>query len=529
MRSFMFLFLLSLVFGCSSATSPQKKNVARINLHEEPNSLDPRKARSLNSLNVVRALFEGLTRIGPNEKAELALAERVRFSDDFKRCTVYLRNAQWSNHAPVTAHDFVYTWKKLLDPQFLSDMASYLYVIKNARAVKEGKLSVDELGVKALDQKTLELEMEYPTPYLLELLTLPPFFAVNAQIDQSNPHWAENPSSFVSNGPFVLDAWKHEDHILVAKNASYWDAQAVQLDTVELVMVPEETELKMFEQKELDWAGSPLSIISLEAIQALKKKGTLKAKEMLGTAFIRVNTECPPLHHPAIRKALSFSIHRREIVDHVLQGNQLPATGLVPPCFRLQHHAYFSDGADQEARHLFTEGLTALKLPRESFPELKLTYAANERNHLIAQAVQQQWRKALDVEIKLEAVESKIFFERISRQDFQLAIGSWIADFNDPINFLDVFRYKTGRLNNTHWENAQYAELLQLSETEGDAVKRFDLLARSEKILIEEMPILPIFHFAMLYVQQPHLKDVVLSSLGSIDLKWAKTTEGDKR
>ncbi len=513
-----------LVFaGCNSPQKPQHKETsARVNIGNDPNTLDPRKARDLFSQTLSRMLFEGLTRVGKNEKAELALAESVSFSADLIKYTFHLKDASWSNGDPVTAFDFVYAWKTLLKPEFPSDAAFQLYVIKNAKAAKEGNAGIDTVGMRALDEKTLEVELEYPVPYFLELTAIPAFFAVNAHIDQINPQWAESPSSFVCNGPFRLQEWKHNDCIIAAKNPSYWDAASVQLPKIEFVMVGDDTELKMFEKGELDWAGSPLGTLPVEAIHSLKKEHLLQTKEMLGTYFIRVNTECHPFHDALVRKAFALAINRQDVVDHVTQGNQIPASGLVPLSLGLQNKPYFQDNAVEEARRLFSDALSRLQLDVKTFPEIKLLYASNERNHLIAQAIEQQWYKAFGIHVKLESCERKVYFDRLSKQDYQLASSSWIADFNDPINFLDVFRYKKGSSNNTLWENVHYAELLQRSATEANSKERLQLLQQSEKLLIEEMPILPIFYFTMLYVQQPHLKDVVLSSMGVVDFKWAE-------
>jgi oligopeptide transport system substrate-binding protein len=296
----------------------------------------------------------------------------------------------------------------------------------------------------------------------------------------------------------------------------------VQLPKIEIVMVGDDTELKMFEKEELDWAGSPFGILPVEAILSLKKEHLLQTKEMLGTYFIRVNTDCHPFHDAKLRKAFALAINRQDIVDHVTQGNQIPASGLVPLSLGLQNTPYFQDNAVEEARRLFSDALVRLQLDLKTFPEIKLLYASNERNHLIAQAIEYQWYKAFGIHVKLESCERKVYFDRLSKQDYQLASSSWIADFNDPINFLDVFRYKKGSSNNTLWENAHYAELLQRSAAEANLQERMLLLQQSEKLLIDEMPILPIFYFTMLYVRQPHLKDVVLSSMGVLDFKWAE-------
>lgn len=524
-------FLLMILTACQSTTPAGRDpaqtdqgfsgHIFRMNMKDEPQTLDPRKARDLNAINLMKMLFEGLTRINQHGEVELALAERVDISEDLTVFTFYLKEAFWTNGDPVTAEDFAYAWKTCLSPEFPSDVAFQMYPIKNGKLAKEGQVSLEEIGISVMDSKTLKVELETPIPYFLNLLSSPPFFPVRHEIDQLHPHWADQIDDFVSNGPFALQEWKHQDHFKVVKNNLYWDAGQVRLSGLELVMVQEETELMMFEKKELDWAGSPLSNLPVEAIQSLKRKHLLQTKEMLGTYFLRTNTEKPPFNHSKIRSAFALAIDRKAIVDHVTQGNQIPATGIVPSAFRLTDSTYFQDGDSKKARALFDEALLEMGLSKESLPEISLLYRSSERNHLIAQAIQQQWFKAFGIRVKLEAFENKVYFDRISKQDYHLACSSWTADFDDPINFLEVFKYKHGSSNNTLWENEEYVRLLNESSKTLDLSKRFAFLAASEKILVEEMPVIPIFYYTMLYVNSPEVKDIVLSSSGQLDFKWA--------
>jgi oligopeptide transport system substrate-binding protein len=523
--------LLALCFAFASCSSnPKKVNTSalRINIGSEPQTLDPRKARGTSSLTVVRMLFEGLTRIDPSDQPVLSAADNVQISDDLKTYTFHLRKSYWSNKQQVTAGDFSYAWKKILDPQFPSDYASQLYVIKNAKAAKEGKVSLDAVGIKVLDPLTIQVELEAPTPYFLELLAFPIFFPVNQRVDQADPKWADNCSTYVGNGPFTLVEWKHQDHLLVEKNEHYWDKEAVKLSQIQLVMVTEDTELKMYEKNELDWAGSPLSTLPLDALKSLKQNKSLIAKPLLGTYFIRTNTEKPPFTNKNIRKAFALAVNRQAIVDHVTQGNQIPATGLVPSSMQLQKEVCFEDANQIMAKDLFAQGLEELKMTKDALPEVTLTYGSNERNHLIAQTVQQQWMEAFGIKVKLEALEPKVYFDRVSKQNFQLASGNWIADFNDPVNFLEVFKYKKASTNNTSWENTEYQSLLDQSSLIADAGKRKEVLKKSEQLLLQEMPIIPIFYFTMLYVKKDQVKNVIVSSLGNMDFKWASLEAGQE-
>ncbi len=524
LRAGIIIVVLFSLLGCGSPKSHErieKSQTIRLNISDDPQSLDPRTARDLSSFTVARMLFEGLTRISKEEKAELALAESVAISSDQKTYTFYLKESRWTNGDVLKASDFAYAWKKVLSPEFLSDAAFQLYVIKNAKSVKEGTVSLDRVGIEVIDDRTLRVSLEHPIPYFMELIAMPIFFPVNQKVDESNPQWAEKVESYVGNGPFKLAEWRHRDHLVVTKNGLYWDVSQVELEKIELLMIKEETAYKMFEKGELDWIGSPLGILPLDTLQELRQEKRLQTKEMLGTCFLRSNVEKPPFNNTKMRRAFALAINRQEIVDHVTQGNQLPAMGLVPACLKEDLSAYFKDGDVEGARALFKEALSDLGMTEGALPKISLLYLAGERNHLLMQVLQQQWFEAFGVWVELNGIEGKVYYDKVSKRDYQLASGSWIADFNDPINFLEVFKYKNGGSNNTLWENLEYTRLLNESSGVTHTEKRLALLERSERILMEEMPIIPIFYYTMLYVNQSDVKDVVLSSLGSIDFKWA--------
>ncbi len=455
--------------------------IARFSLTADPTTLDPQKARDLNSITLIHMLFEGLTRTSSTGEAELALAEKVDVDEVGIRYVFHLRKSKWSNGDFVTAYDFEKSWKTILDPNFASDIAYQLYGIKNARKVKLGEK--EEIGVKALDGETLVVELEHPIPYFLELVTMPAFFPAKESL---------------YNGPFVLKDWKHSDVVKLKKNPNYWEADHVKLAGVYFYIATPDTALQMFEEGKIDWAGSPLSTIPADAIPSVKR---LYISPFLGTAFYRINTD--RIKDLKVRRALSLSLDREQIVKHVLPGGAKSAWGLVPPEMGL-------------AKNL------NVKLENVQINEpITISYCNSERNALIAQAVQNQWKKNLGLTVQLEAVEPKVFFQRVSKREYQIAMGSWTADFNDPINFLEVFKYKDASTNNTEWENKSYIDLLNRSSVCRSDQERKELLGKAEEILMEEMPIIPIFHFALNYVKNPNLLGVNLPPIGVLDLRNA--------
>lgn len=515
------LFLFLFLAACSSAPV---KNL-RINIRSEPYSLDPRVARDLPSQTITKMFFDGLTRINHLDQVELAVAEKIEVSSDGKTYTFHLREASWSNGDRVTAQDFAYGWKKVLDPNFPTDQAFQLYGIKNAKAARQGVVSLEEVGIRVKDEKTLEVELEYVVPYFEEMVAMPPFFPIHQKTDEQRAGWAGQPETFVSNGPFLMTEWKHSDHIHAVKNPHYWDAAHVKLKSIELMMVSEDAELKMYEKKEVDWAGSPLSILPLDALPALKKQKILNKSPFLATYFFRLNVEKAPFNHPLMRKAFALAINRQEIVEHVTYGQQEMATALVPPVMGLQDAPYFQDGATELAKEYFGQALKELKINVSDLPPLSLIYMSGERNHLIAQAVQQQWFETFGIRVNLESMEYKVYLDRISKRDFHLASGSWTADYKDPMNFLEVFQYKGVGSNNTGWEDSRYVDLLNNARGASTSTHRTQLLKDAERLLMEEMPLIPIFHYNLLYVRNADVHDIVLTSLGKIDFKWAYLSE----
>lgn len=511
------LLFFTILLSCSK-THQQQTNALRVNIVSEPTTLDPRKARSLEDTTICRMFFEGLTRVGLDGTIELAQAERYTVSEDGLRYTFQLRNGKWSDGTYVTSYDFAESWRSVLDPEFPTDIAYQLYVLKNGFKAKSGQVMLSDVGIFTPDANTLIIELESPTPYFLELCAMTSFFPLPSISVDENEFLFMEPESFVGNGPFVLKEWKHQDQIIAVKSSTYWDVDRVGPEALHLFMVSSDTELRMFEEKQLDWAGSPLSVIPPDSIAALKNSGQFKVSPLSGTYFYRVNTseliegKGNPLADPDLRRALAMSVDRNAITTHLLQGGQNPALSLVPPGLGLRETGYIETNLN-EARSLILNRI---------FDPIVISFAVSERNAVIAQALQKQWEEGLGIRIELQPLESKVFFQAVKDRKIQLAAGSWIADFNDPINFLEVFKYKDGSTNNTGWENSKYIDLLDRSALCRDQDERKELLRQAEGILMNEMPIIPIFHFAINYLEREGVSRVALSPIGQIDFRWAQ-------
>lgn len=527
-KSLIALACCLLTLGCVSC-NPDPKTLSlgsanqeiSVSIIDDPQVLDPRLVRDTSSVNISHMLFEGLMRKNYAGKINPALASSYTVSEDGKVYTFTLRESAWSDGTPLTAEDFEYTWKSILDPNFPAPNAYQLYVLQGAKAAKTGQSPLANVGVKAVDPQTLVVTLEKPLSYFLELTTTH-FFAPVSQA------WAESvqeglfahPETIVTNGPFKLESWTREDTIAFVKNPLYWDSNNVKLDKINLVVSDENTALQMFERKQLDWAGSPMSMIPVDALPSLKAKGSLRVIPAAGVHLFRLNTESYPLNNLNLRKALALAIDRKSLVDHVTQANQRPATGIVPLSFGLQARPYFEDHDVTKAWEHYQQALEELNISKDDMPALSLCYIPNERNSKIVQAVQRHWNEALGVHVQLDACESAIYFDRLGKDQYQISIGSWYGDIHDPINFLEIFKFKESSTNHTQWEDPEFITLLDRSSEESDAAQRHGLLVQAEAKLMSAMPVIPIYYPTFNYLNRS-IVGVYFSELGYVDFTYA--------
>lgn len=487
-------------------------NTLTISMEDDSESLDPRVVRTLNAATVTRLFYEGLTSTGPMGKIQNDLAKDIDVSEDGRTYTITLKEGYWSDGSRVAASDFANTWKSLLAPAFPSPNAYQFFSIKGARSAKEGKTSLDEVGIEAKDDNTLIIELEEPTPYFPKLLATHYFFPVKFTE-------GENPQPLY-NGPYLPSMWKKQHELIADKNPKYRNAKDVQLDRIHLMIIEDKnTSLQMYEMGSLDWAGSPLSTIPTDAISHLKEKRHLKHTPGAATYWFRFNTIQYPLNNLNIRKALTLALNREDLIEHVIPGYQQPATQLTPRSFGLKNQGIIEDDNVPLAWEHFQNGLKELNITIEEFPHLKLCYQANERSNKIAQAVQQQWKKGLGIDVQLEACEKQFYYSNLSSLNYQISLGGWFADFHDPISFLQVFSSANNGSNNTGWENPKYKELIELSAKEQDEDKRLELLSQAEKIILEEVPVAPLYHPSLNFMHRKNLKNVEISELGYLDFK----------
>lgn len=505
-RVFLFSLALTLFLALGCSQKPTRQGYLKLNLKDDPLSFGPRLVHLLKDLSLVTQLYEGLTRLDESGSPTLALATSYEISEDGLIYTFHLREASWSDGSSITAHDFVRSWKEALSPDFASDYSFILDPIRGAHSLRRGDLS-QPFGARALDDKTLQVTLERPIPYFLELLAFPTFFPVS--------------ESHLSNGPFVLKKWVPQSEVVLERSELYWDKEHVALEGIQCTILPDPmTEEYLFETQELDWIGQPLSHSMLPEILAkMRGQNRLFSSPVAGTFWLKFNTTKPPFNDARIRKAFSYAIHREQLITHVLQGGQKVATGPVTPTMSLQSDPYFEDGNSLGARELFEQACREKGITAETFPPVTLTFGASERNYKLTQLIQQQWQNVFGITVHLEPLELQVYRQQSRQGNFQVGTGDWVADFHDPIAFLERFADPS---NESRWNSPPFQELLKQAAQEKDREQRRRLLHDAEKILVDEMPIAPLYHYSFDYAKQDQVQGVVLSPLGIADFKKAR-------
>ncbi|MEH6616865.1 MAG: peptide ABC transporter substrate-binding protein [Porticoccus sp.] len=513
--SLIFLIATLLLSGCGSGES----NVATGNrdgiLHwgngTDPQELDPHIVTGVPEHHILTALLEGLVLKDPATLEPIpGVAESWEVSNEGKTYTFQLRrNAQWSNGDPVTAHDFAWSWWRALQPALGNQYAYMLFPIKNAEAyLKQEIEDFSQVGVKVLDDYTLEVELTNPTPYFLQLLDHYSMFPVHRATiekfgapDERGSLWTR-PGNFVGNGPFLLTEWQLFKKVEVAKNPFYWDASTVKLNGIRFH--PTEnvtTEERMFRSNQLHHTAS----IPIDKVETYRKKHPelLNTHPYLGNYFYRINTKLPHLSDKRVRQALAMSINGKQIVEQVTKGGEVPAYTFTPP----DTLGYTAKPAFEfnpvKARQLLAEA----GYPNgEGFPVTELLYNTSEGHRKIAVAIQQMWNQYLGVNIILNNQDWKVYLSSVDSGDYTIARAGWIGDYVDPNTFLDMWITDGGN-NRTGWSNLRYDELiLKLAPKASDREARYSMMREAEALLLEDMPVIPIYIYNSKSLVHPSLK-----------------------
>ncbi|MCH9811856.1 peptide ABC transporter substrate-binding protein [bacterium] len=508
-----------------------KQHIA-INIASDYNTLDPRKARSLNDYNLIKCFNEGLFRHDTNGVSK-AITSSYFISTDQRYYVIKLKKTNWSNKDPLTAHDFIYAWKSALQKDFQAPFAYYLYYIKNGKEIKEGTLPSSALCASALDDYTIEIELTKPTPFFLELLSLPIFLPVHRQIDKHFPNWHYSSSHYVCNGPFYPKTVKKNDqfyprpiypkslrkteYITAIKNPHYWDFDNVPLSSIHMVLLNEDAAINLFQNKKLHFIGGPFSNLSKKA----QHSPTSNTFPILATSWLRLNVNSFPLNNINVRKALGYTIRRQYISDKFFMGHLELATSIIPSNLTPTKKADFVDQDFNKAKVYLNMAFKELKQIRP----LRLLFVNTQLNNNVANILKDTWKNVLNITIVLEPLEKKVFFQKLQNGDYDIAYSRKIADFKDPIDFLEAFKTKDSGLNSTGWENTAYQAAIDASYFASSSKKRMEICSEAEKILLNEMPVIPMHHLKMSYLIDKDLKGLIFSEVGIVDFKYAYLAE----
>jgi oligopeptide transport system substrate-binding protein len=515
---------LVLIVGGIAGAERAAEQIVRFNIGAEPETLDPAKSTGVPEARIELNVFEGLTRLDENDMPQPAIAESWEISEDGLRYVFHLRKSQWSNGDPVTAHDFEYAWKRALAPETASQYAYQLFYIKNGEAYNAGEITDPSLvGVRAVDDYTLEVELEAPTAYFLSLAAFPTLMPVNRKVVEADPEgWFLKPETYVGNGPFKVTKWVHNSYLELEKNPLYWDADSVILDKlVATTIESEDTELVMFETGQLDITNT----VSRPEIPRLEREGLLKVIPNLGTYYYIFNCEVEPLNDPRVRKALSMAIDREAITEYVTRAGEIPAFAFVPPGipdakpgedFREVGGDLIEENVEKAKALLAEAGYPDGK----GFPTLNILYNTMDMHKAIAEVIQEFWKKNLNIDVRLMNQEWGVYLNSRDEGDFEIARAGWIGDYVDPMTFMDM-HVKDGGNNDSNWSDPEHDRLIQLAKSSNDPAVRMQAMHEAEAILMDQLPVMPIYYYVEAFLEKDYVKDVIYSSLGFIDFKYA--------
>ncbi|PDZ10720.1 peptide ABC transporter substrate-binding protein [Bacillus pseudomycoides] len=523
------LLLSSFLAGCGkekSTTKPkEEKKVLQLTETGEIPSLNSLKVTDAVSFNVLNNVMEGLFRLSKNDEVIPGIAQKHEISKDGKTYTFHLRDAKWSNGDPVTAHNFVYAWKQLVNPETGSEYAYIMYDVKNAEKINKKQIGLDELGVKAQDDKTFTVELEHPVPYFTKLLCLPSFYPINEKYakEQGDKYGLEA-NKTVYNGPFTLSEWKHEASFTMKKNNQYWDKKEVKLDEVNYQIVKEiSTVVNLYQTDKIDRA-----VISTEFVDKYKNDKELKQYTDPVMYFFRFNENVPILKNKNARLALSMAFDKKGLATSFLNDGSVPANYYVP-------NGFLKGPDKKDFRETTTEfNKTNVNKAKEYWEKAKQETGTNEVTlemlnydlenfKKVGEYIKEQLEKnlpGLTIKVKLQPHSQKLALEK--KKEYEMSLSRWLPDYPDPMTYLDVFISESG-VNNTSYANPEYDALIKKTKMElgNDEKARWKAMQDAEKMLLDDAVIAPVFQRGLSYLQKPYVKDLYVHQFGpATSLKW---------
>jgi oligopeptide transport system substrate-binding protein len=535
---FLFLALSLTVMGVSARGTRQQAaptgTTVTLVFGSEPNTIDPALNSAVDGAIYLSHSFEGLYKYVDNGQGrahavpgQAVSAPQKTVNPDGTVVYVYtLRdNLKWSDGRALTAADFVYTWQRLVDPSTAADYSYMIDMVKNANEIMAGEKNKSELGIRALNDKTLEITLTYDCPFFDEIACFPATFPVRRDIIESaGDQWTFSPSTYISNGPYRLREWVHNSYLLYEKNPNYYAPAADGPDNIRFTLMDDDNAvLAGFKSGELDFIEN----VPVDEIPTLLASGELKIADYLGTYFLSINTQRAPFTDARVRKAFTLAIDRTYIINQITRTGQKPASGFVPTGmadaagagsdFRQTGGDYYSiNPADYERNVAEAKRLMAeAGYPNGAgFPVVEYIYNTNDAHRAIAEALQDMWRTALGVTVTLSNQDWAVFLDTRKEGNYSLARDGWIGDYNDPINFLDMFLTGGGN-NNSQYVNPEYDRLIAAAKGTAVQADRMRYLHQAEDLLVgADYAVGPIYFYTQTYMMNPAMSGMYYTPLG---------------
>jgi oligopeptide transport system substrate-binding protein len=503
-----------LLAGCSDRVTPAERGirdgVLLIGNGGEPRDLDPQTNSSTLDGKILLSIYEPLVRNHPETLEPIpASAESWTISDDGLIYTFIIREgAQWSNGDPLTAHDFVYAFRRLFNPDLGAELAFQLYPILGSEAFNKGEATAESLGVRALDDRRLEIELQAPTPHFFDLISgylavpvHPPTVERFGGPTRRGAQWGR-PENFVGNGPFVLTAWRPNQVIVAKKNPLFWDAERNRLNEVRFFPIDSrDTEERAFRAGQLHVTATvPLALIDR---YRRNQPEVIRLDPYFGVYFLQINNTQPPLDDPRVRRALAMAIDRNSLVTNVTRGGEQPAYHFsFPGAGGLEQEPWFSYDPEGARRLLAEAGFPN----GQGFPRIDYSFNTSEAHRSLAEAIQQMWRVELGIEARLSNQEWQSYLASLRAGSFQVGRLGWIGGWNDADTFLQVLE-SSSPSNYSRFSDAEFDRLLAEAGRTGDRSERLQRFARMEQILAERVPVIPLYFYTLPHLVHPAVRN----------------------
>ncbi|HDR4483527.1 TPA: peptide ABC transporter substrate-binding protein [Bacillus cereus] len=514
------------------------KQVLNRTENQEIPTMDTSKSTDTLGAQILGNTMEGLYRLDKDNKPIPAAAESSTKSEDGKKYTFKLRkDAKWSNGDPVTAKDFVFAWQRLLDKNTAAEYAFIAYYIKNAEAINKGEKPLTELGAKAVDDYTLEVELEKPVPYFLNLLAFPSYYPLNEKfVKEKGDKYGLEADTTVYNGPFVMSSWKHEQGWQLKKNDKYWDNKTVKLEEINYSVVKEvATKVNLYDTGSIDF-----TLLSGEFVDKYKSnKDEYGEYSEASTFFLRLNQkrngQDTPLKSKKLREAIALSVDKKGLANVILNNGSKATDQLVPKGLATgpdgkDYQETFKNGLEYDPKKGAAAWEAAKKELGKDQVTIELLSYDDGTAKKIADYVKDQIEKNLKgvtINTKIQPFKQKLKLE--TAQDYEISYAGWSPDYADPMTFIDMFESKSP-YNQMSYSNAKYDDMVSKAGNElmGDAKKRWETLGKAEKLFLEEdAGLVPLYQTGRAYVMKPNVKGIVKHNISpEYSFKWAYVTEG---